>query len=148
MREKAGLRSCQVWVRKASESEPPMKCRNALMTSKPRRVRIFGMKRGGYLFTAHAMSGIKGARAWLGRWYRTWEPVTPIVWPVQLDMLSNWPEEGEPQTEETVRGRVPLRRTGADHPVVAVMPGNSGGAKGMGHSDLLVGQPLLGGMSR
>lgn len=33
-----------MWVRKASESEPPLKCRNASMTSKPRSERILGMK--------------------------------------------------------------------------------------------------------
>lgn len=31
--------------------------------------------------------------------------------------------------------------TGADRPVVAVMPGNAGGAKGTGHLGLVGGQP-------
>ncbi len=44
-----------------------MKCRNDLMISKPRIVRIFGMEPGSYLFTAQVVSGMKGARAWLGR---------------------------------------------------------------------------------
>jgi hypothetical protein len=125
-----------------------MKCRNALMTSKPRNEGILGMKPEGHLFTAQAVSGMKGARAWLGRWYGTWEPVVPIVRPVQLDLRSPWPEEGELQTGETVRGRVPLRDTGTDRLVVAVMPRNGGGAKETGHPGLLIGQPLLlGGMS-
>jgi len=39
--------------------------------------------------------------------------------------------KGEPQVEETARGRVPMRGTGADQPVRAMKPGNSGGAKGL-----------------
>jgi hypothetical protein len=106
------------------------------------------MKSEGYLFTAQAVSGMKGARAWLGRWCGTWEPVVPIWRPVQLDLWSPWSEEGELQAEETVRGRVPLRETGADRLVVVVMPGNAGGAKETGHPDWLAGQPPYGGMSR
>jgi len=133
--------SRQVWVRKASESEPPMKCRNALMTSKPRNEGIFGMKPGGHLFTVQAVSGMKVARAWLGRWYGTWEPVVPIWRPVQLGILPPWPKEGELQAEDTARGRVPLRGTGTDRLVVALMPGNAGGAKETGHLGSLAGQP-------
>jgi hypothetical protein len=147
--EKARLRSRQVWARKASESESPMKRRNALLTSKPRTVGIFGMKPEGYLFTALAVSGVKGTRAWSGRWYGTWEPVVPIVRSVQLGAgLPPWPEEGELQADETVRGRVPMRSTGTDRLVVAVRPGNTGGAKETGHPDWWAGQPLSGGMSR
>lgn len=105
------------------------------------------MKPGGHLFTVQAVSGMKGARAWSGRWCGTWEPVTPIWRPVQLGMLPRWPEEGELQAEETVRGRVPLRSTGTDRLVVAVMPGNAGGAKETGHPGLFAGQLLSGGMS-
>jgi hypothetical protein len=35
-----------------------------------------------------------------------------------------------------------MRSTGADRPVVAGNPGNAGGAKGPGHPDVKVGQPL------
>jgi hypothetical protein len=130
-------------------SESPMKCRNALMTSKPGYVGIFGMKPGGDLFTAQAVSGMKETRAWSGRWYGTWEPVVPIVRSVQMGAgWPPWPEEGELQAGETVRGRVPLRGTGTDRLVVAVMPGNAGGAKETGHPGWLIGQPLSGGMSR
>jgi hypothetical protein len=125
-----------------------MKCRNALMTSKPRNERVLGMKPRGYLFTALVVSGMKGARAWPGRWCGTWEPVVPIWRPVQLGVLPPWPEEGELQADEPVRGRVPLRGTGTDRLVVAVMPGNAGGAKETGHSGWLAGQLLSGGMSQ
>lgn len=107
------------------------------------------MKSGGHLFTAQAVSGMKVARAWPGRWCGTWEPVAAILRPVQLGVvLPPWPEEGELQAEETVRGRVPLRSTGTDRLVVAVMPGNAGGAKETDHLGWLFGQPSSGGMSR
>ena len=128
-------------------SEPPMKCGNVLVTSKPRTEGILGMKPEGHLFTAQAVSGMKGARAWSGRWCGTWEPVVPIWRPVQLGLWSPWSEEGEPQAAETVRGRVPSRGTGTDRLVVAVMPCNGGGAKETGHPGLFAGQPLSGGRS-
>jgi hypothetical protein len=51
------------------------------------------------------------------------------------------PGEGEVQVVAAARARVPMSDTGADRPVVAVMPGNAGGAKGAGHPGLLDGQP-------
>jgi hypothetical protein len=65
--------------------------------------------------------------------------------------LGLWPpgrREGEPQAAETARGRVPMRGTGTDRLVVAVMPGNAGGAKGTGHCGLVDGQPPAGGRNR
>jgi len=41
--------------------------------------------------------------------------------------------------------RVPMRITGADHPVVAMKDGNASGAKGVDHLVLLFGQPEMGG---
>lgn len=117
------------------------------MTSKPKKVRSFGMKREGYLFTTYAVSGIKGARAWLWRWYGTWEPVAVVIRPFKWGKLFWWLKEGEPQAEETVRGRVPLHSTGTDYLVVVVISGNTGGAKEMGHLGELVGQPYLYGRS-
>jgi hypothetical protein len=49
--------------------------------------------------------------------------------------------EGEVQVAETTRAGVPRPDTGADCLVVAMMPGNAGGAKGMGHLGLVGGQP-------
>jgi hypothetical protein len=37
--------------------------------------------------------------------------------------------------------RVPMRSTGTDHPVVAMKDGNASGAKGVGYSAGLRGQP-------
>src|SRR5579871_3619865 len=41
--------------------------------------------------------------------------------------------KGEPQAFGTVRGRVPMRGTGAGRPVVVMKPGNARGAKGAGY---------------
>jgi len=41
-----------------------------------------------------------------------------------------------------------MRGTGADHLVVALMPGNAGGAKGMDHPGVFGVQPLFSGMNR
>ena len=49
--------------------------------------------------------------------------------------------EGGPQAAETARGRVPMRGTGTDRLVVAMKPGNAGGAKGAGHPGSSGGQP-------
>ena len=53
--------------------------------------------------------------------------------------------KGEIQVGSTTRMSVPMQRTGADPPVVAMRSGNSDGAKGRGHSVLAVGQPARGG---
>jgi RNA-directed DNA polymerase len=46
--------------------------------------------------------------------------------------------KGELQTAESVRSRVPMREAGADCPVVAMKPGNAGGAKGTGYPEEIV----------
>jgi len=53
--------------------------------------------------------------------------------------------KGEIQVGNTTRMSVPMQRTGADPPVVAMRSGNADGAKGRGHSVLAVGQPARGG---
>lgn len=53
--------------------------------------------------------------------------------------------KGEIQVVSTTRMSVPRRRTGTDLPVVAMKSGNADGAKGRGHSLLIVGQPERGG---
>ncbi len=61
-------RSRQVGARKASESEPPMKCRNARDDIKTEDRKQPREEPGRYLLTAQAVSGMKGARAWLRLW--------------------------------------------------------------------------------
>ena len=53
--------------------------------------------------------------------------------------------KGEIQVVSAMRMSVPMQRTGADSPVVAMRSGNADGAKGWGHSVLAVGQPARGG---
>src|SRR5207302_8746403 len=101
---------------------------------------------GGYLLTAQAVSGMKGARAWLRLWCGTWEPVAPSA-AAAIGHRPVRPSKGEPQAEETARGRVPMRGTGAGRPVVATKPGNAGGAKGAGHPGSIGSQPQVCGRS-
>ncbi len=53
--------------------------------------------------------------------------------------------KGEAQVGNTTRARVPMRRTGAEQPVVVMKRSNVRGAKGLRHSVLAVGQPERGG---
>ena len=53
--------------------------------------------------------------------------------------------KGEVQVVSTMRARVPMRYTGAEQLVVALRLGNAGGAKGLRHSVLTLGQPERGG---
>ena len=100
---------------------------------------LFRDESGSYLSTAQAVSGMKVARAWSRLSQGTWEPVAPIL----SSAGCRW-REGGPQAATTVRGRVPMRGTGADRLVVAMKPGNAGGAKGTDRSGVLVGQPRSG----
>jgi hypothetical protein len=131
----------QVWTRKASESEPLMTCREDLPASKPGQSVRPGMSPGATCIAARAVSGMEAARAWSRLWCGTWEPVVPITTAVHWTQTVPRSREEEPQAERTARGRVPMRGTGADRPVVATRPGNAGGAKGPGHPGSLGGQP-------
>lgn len=94
-------------------------------------------KSGGCLLTGQVVTGAKVARARIRRWQETWEPVAPIR---PEGCWTDW-REGAPQAAETVRGGVPTRGTGAERLVVAVMPGNAGGAKGARRLGSFGGQP-------
>lgn len=136
-------RARQVWITKANVSEPLMKCRNDLGDIKTRGWFSFWDESGGCLSIGQVVSGMKVARAWSWLLCGTWEPVVLWGWLTSGRWTCGLSLEGELQAGETVRGRVPMRGTGADHPVVAVMPGNAGGAKGMGRPGLFSGQPSL-----
>jgi hypothetical protein len=96
---------------------------------------------GGDLPTAQAVPGMEVARARLRLWCGTWEPVAP------MPTASCRRKEG-PQEAATSRGRVPTGGTGADRLVVAMRPGNAGGAKEAGHLGSFGGQPQRRGRSR
>jgi hypothetical protein len=132
-----------VWITKASESEPLMKCRKQWDDIETGACRLPWDESGGCLPAARAVSGVKAARAWSGLLDGTCEPVV-LAW----RLAAGWAWEGELQAVQTVRGGVPMRDTGADRPVVAVKPGNAGGAKGAGHPGLLGGQPDVAGGAR
>ncbi len=53
--------------------------------------------------------------------------------------------KGEVQVVNAIRTSVPMPGTGTEQLVVALKPGNAGGAKGLRHSVLTLGQPERGG---
>lgn len=135
--EKAPLRR-QVGTEKANVSEPLLNCRKRNDDIETGVQLLPRDKPGGNLSTALVVSGTKVARARFRLQCETWERLAPI----RLAGCWTGRREGEPQTAETVRGGVPIRGRRADHPVVAGMPGNAGGAKGMGCPGSLVDQPV------
>jgi hypothetical protein len=124
-----------------AEANHSMTCRKRIDESETGVESLLRDEPGGYLFIGQVLSGIEVARARSGRLCGTCEPVAPI-----LPRLGLW-FEGVPQVAETTRGRVPMRGTGTDRRVVAVKPGNAGGAKAPGCPGVVVGQ-LLGRRSR
>jgi hypothetical protein len=118
-------------------SEPPLNCRKRSDDIETRVQLLPWDEPGGCLLTGLVVSGTKVARARFRLQCGTWERLAPT------GSVSCWSgrREGEPQAAETVRGGVPMWGRRADHPVVAVMPGNAGGAKGMGCPGSLVDQP-------
>src|SRR5436190_14101751 len=84
---------------------------------------------GGGLLTGQVVSGMEVARAWSGLRCGTWEPVVPRPRAASgAAMACGRAWKGDPQAAETARGGVPMRGTGADRLVVALRPGNAGGA--------------------
>lgn len=100
-------------------------------------------KSGGCLPIGQMVTGVKVARARFGHQHETWEPVAPMglarCWIGQV--------KGALRAAESARGGVLMRGTGADRLVVAMRPGNAGGAKGTGCLGSLGDQPAwLGGV--
>src|SRR5918912_421798 len=88
---------------------------------------------GGDLPTAQAVSGRQVARAWLGLCCGTWEPVALNEggWLVQPSRTAGLgvparPSKGGPQAVDQREAEYRMQRTGTDHLVVAVTPGNAG----------------------
>lgn len=67
---------------KANESEPQMKCRNALDDIKSGQCSLSRDEPGGCLFIGQVVSGMHAARAWVRLLHGTWEPV--VSWDGQL----------------------------------------------------------------
>jgi hypothetical protein len=132
----------QVGAGKANVSEPLLKRRKRRDVIRTGVQSLPRDEPGGCLLTGQVVTGVEVARARCRRWHGTWEPVAPMA----LARCWAGQPEGAPQAAETARGRVPVRGTGADRLVVAVRPGNAGGAKGTGRPGELDGQPAwLGG---
>jgi hypothetical protein len=135
---------CQVRTEKANVSEPLLRCRKRSGDIKTRVQLLPWDESGGCLLIGQVVSGMKVARARFRLQYGTWERLAPIP------LAGCWTgrREGETQAAETVRVRVPMRGRRADRPVVAVMPGNAGGAKGTGCPGSFGDQPtvVLGGV--
>ena len=129
----------QVRTGKANVSEPLLTCRKRSGDTRTGVQLLPREEPGGYLLTALVVSGMKVARARFRHQHGTWEPVAPLA------LAGCWAGQpkGVPQAAETARGRVPVRGTGADRLVVAVRPGNAGGAKGTGCPGSPVGQPAV-----
>ena len=125
--EKAYL-ICQVRTEKANVSEPLLKRRKRSDDIKTRVQLLPRDKSGGCLFIGQVVSGMKVARARFRRQCGTWDRLAPI----QSAACWSGRREGEPQVAETMRGGVPMRGRRADRLIVAMMPGNAGGAKGTG----------------
>ena len=127
----------QVRAGKANVSEPPLKRRKRSGVIETGVQSLPREEPGGCLLTGQVVTGVKVARARLRHWHGTWEPLAP------MGLAGCWAGQpkGVPQAAETARGRVPVRGRGADRLVVAVRPGNAGGAKGTGCPGALGGQP-------
>jgi hypothetical protein len=112
-----------------------------LMTSKPGFAHRPGSSPGAACIVARAVSGTEAARAWSRLWHGTWEPVASTLTAVKWTEMVPRSQEGEPQAQKPARGRVPMRGTGTDRPVVALKLGNASRAKGPGHPGSVGGQP-------
>jgi hypothetical protein len=134
----------QVWITKASASEPPMTCRKRIdgietgVESFPRD------EPGGCLPTGPGGVRHEGGASVVRALVRNVGTCRPDA------AAGQWRGAGlrrsptrDPQAAGTARGRVAMRGTGADRPVVALRPGNAGGAKGTGRPGWLGGQPPL-----
>ena len=114
-------KSRHVWVRETNASEPLMR---------PRNRSTGGIKTG-----APPLSGKSMAETWLlAMWcpgYR-WRD-SSLGSGTELENLFGG-EKGKGTSGSPARPKVPIRRAGADCPVVARKRGNARGAKGAGHS--------------
>ena len=78
--ETARHRARQVWITKASESEPPMRRRKRIGDIETGVESLPRDESGGCLLIGQVVSGVKVARAWSGLSCGTREPVAPTGW--------------------------------------------------------------------
>jgi hypothetical protein len=122
----------QVWTRKANESEPLMRRRKGMSVIETRiRMNPRDKARKGPVY------GPGGDRRRSGA-----SRVQALVWNVGTERPD---AKGEVRGDEPRRASVPMRDDGADRSVVAMKPGNAGGAKGTGLSCFKHASTLQGG---
>jgi len=119
--ETARHRARQVWITKASESEPLMRRRKRIGDIETRVESLLWDESGGCLLIGQAVSGVKVARAWSGLSCGTREPVAPTGRLASGVVVARGRRlRREPRAAGTARGRVAVRGTGADRLVLAV----------------------------
>jgi hypothetical protein len=145
---KGAPRARQVRAEKANASEPLMTCRNAIDDIETEGRSGLGTSLAGACRLA------RRCPAW------RWRELGSGSGVERGNLSSRWAAgqwrgvglrlvvTRDLQAAETARGSVAMRGTGADRLVVAVRPGNAGGAKGTGRPDGFGGQPASAGRSR
>jgi len=129
---KGGEKLRQVRARKANASEPLMSCRKAHKCHRNQTT------------FAVCEEVQRGPAYWLGGG-RQIDGASLVQ--AFMRNVGTWRSDvkGETQGARTPRVRVPMRSTGADQLVVAMKPGNAGGAKGLNRLVSGVSQPGRGG---
>src|SRR5512144_156493 len=95
----------QVWITKASASEPLMKCRKRIDGVKTGVEPMPREEPGGSLSTGQVAPGMKVARAWSRPLCGTWEPVAPTARAASgAGSACGRSREGDPQAAGTARG--------------------------------------------
>jgi hypothetical protein len=119
--EKARLDRVRCGSRRRAKAIPPMRRRKRRDGIKTRVESLPWDQPGGCLLTGQAVPGVKAARAWSGLSCGTREPVAPMGRPASGAVLSyGRPSGARTPSSRSARGRVVMRGTGADRPVVAV----------------------------
>ncbi len=114
-------------------SEPLMTRRKSLRRHRNRAAEETREQSGRCLSCCPGGVRRKGGVSLICGWYREQVNLT-------VDRVACGSPEGEPHVAESIRGRVPMRRPGADRPVGVMTPGNAGRAKGADYPGVIGGQ--------
>jgi hypothetical protein len=119
--EKARRERVRCGSRRRAKAIPPMRRRKRRDGIKTGVESLPWDQPGGCLLTGQVVPGVKAARAWSGLWCGTREPVAPMGRPASGAVLSCGRSSGaRTPSSRSVRGRVVMRGTGADRPVVVM----------------------------
>jgi retron-type reverse transcriptase len=126
--ETARLRAGQVWITKASASEPLMRRRKRIGDIETGVESLLRDEPGECLLIGRAVSGVKVARAWSGLSCGTREPVAPTGWPASGAVLScgrssqaRTPSSGNCEGESSCAGhRGGPSRSSGEGPVIGL----------------------------